>query len=194
MSENLLSDWIVEQINEGLTPDEIIKGNSFVSYPTKYNEVKLSMCIGGFNVPLVDNLAKDIVENNSLEAYRKVEGFATTLGERITRALNHFKDTPISQIGKNRPTGIKDIDGEEIHENDIVSRLYLTPCGRLDEELDEDFRYKVEFKYGAFGVQTSTKFIPLMEYLKQTEGEYISNKGNVIIYGDSILKIIEKGN
>lgn len=194
MSENLLSDWIVEQVNEGLTPDEIIKGNSFVSYPTKYNEVKLSMCIGGFNVPLVDNLAKDIVENNSFEAYQKVEGFTTTLGERITRALNHFKDTPISQIGKNRPTGIKDIDGEEIHENDIVSRLYLTPCGRLDEELDEDFRYKVEFKYGAFGVQTSTKFIPLMEYLKQTEGEYISNKGNVIIYGDSILKIIEKGN
>lgn len=194
MSENLLSDWIVEQINDGLTPDEIIKGNSFVSYPTKYNEVKLSMCIGGFNVPLVDNLAKDIVENNSLEAYQKVEGFTTTLGERITRALNHFKDTPMTQIGKNRPTGIKDIDGEEIHENDIVSRLYLTPCGRLDEELDEDFRYKVEFKYGAFGVQTSTKFIPLMEYLKQTEGEYISNKGNVIIYGDSILKIIEKGN
>lgn len=194
MSENLLSDWIVEQVSEGLTPDEIIKGNSFVSYPTKYNEVRLSMCIGGFNVPLVDNLAKDIVENNSLEAYQKVEGFTTALGERITKALNHFKDTPVAQIGKNRPTGIKDIDGEEIHENDIVSRLYLTPCGRLDEELDEDFRYKVEFKYGAFGVQTPTKFIPLIEYLKQTEGEYISNKGNVIIYGDSILKIIEKGN
>ena len=56
--------------------------------------------------------------------------------------------------------------------------------------MDTDFVYEVKFKYGAFGIETKTKFIPLQEFLTKSEGEYISNAGNKVIYGRSTLAIV----
>lgn len=89
-----------------------------------------------------------------------------------------------------RCSGIKDKHDKLIYEGDIITKLYVTPTGELTKDLDTDFVYEVKFKYGAFGVETKTKFIPLQEFLIKSEGEYISNAGNKVIYGRSTLAIV----
>lgn len=89
-----------------------------------------------------------------------------------------------------RCSGIKDKHDKLIYEGDIITRLYVTPTGELTKDLDTDFVYEVKFKYGAFGVETKTKFIPLQEFLITSEGEYIPNAGNKVIYGRSTLAIV----
>lgn len=89
-----------------------------------------------------------------------------------------------------RCSGIRDIHDKLIYEGDIITKEYVTPTGEVTKELDIDFVYEVKFKYGAFGVETKTKFIPLQEFLLKSEGEYISSAGNKVIYGRSILAIV----
>lgn len=89
-----------------------------------------------------------------------------------------------------RCSGVKDKHDKLIYEGDIITKLYVDPSGRVTNELDTDFVYEVKFKYGVFGIETKTKFIPLQEFFIKSKGEYISNHGNKIIYGKSILAIV----
>lgn len=77
-------------------------------------------------------------------------------------------------------SGIFDKNGIEIKEGDIIVFPYVDPKGRLTK--DESFRKEVLFKYGCFGYETQIDFIPLFEWMKKKEGDYIPNKGNKNIY------------
>lgn len=91
-------------------------------------------------------------------------------------------------ISKRQYTGLHDKNGVDICNGDIVLFPYYTPFG---EETDDDGEmYVVEFKYGCFGFQTKTKFLPLIGFIHCDIGEYISNHGNVIIYKDLKCKVI----
>jgi len=77
-------------------------------------------------------------------------------------------------------SGIKDKNGVEVKENDIIALPYLTPHGTITE--DEEERVKVVYDHGCFGYYNKVKFIPLMNWQKTKDGEYVPNEGEKTIY------------
>jgi hypothetical protein len=77
-------------------------------------------------------------------------------------------------------SNILDKFGREVAIGDVIAFPYITPMGRLTEE--EDFRAEVKFKYGCYGYDTPTEFIPLMKWMKTEQGGYISNQGHRTVY------------
>jgi hypothetical protein len=86
-------------------------------------------------------------------------------------------------------TGVVDRDGRKVFEGDTIILPYIDPTGKPHYDAD-DGRFLVEFKHGSFGIQTETMFNPLLDFMKTSNGDYISNHGNKVIYGDSIFKVI----
>jgi len=70
--------------------------------------------------------------------------------------------------------------GIEVCIGDTVAFPYVTPMGDITD--DEDFRKQILFKYGCFGYETKTHFVPLMDWMKKESGEYVPNCGNKTIY------------
>lgn len=109
--------------------------------------------------------------------------------ESSNLTLNDLVNTDKYIIEKN--TGVLDIDNNPIYKGDIITKLYVTPLGDIDKELDLEFKHEVDFFNGSFGIFTEIKFIPLLDFITKSEGEYISNKGNKFLYAKkSILKVI----
>ena len=77
-------------------------------------------------------------------------------------------------------SGILDKNKKEVKKGDILVFPYVTPKG--DVTRDEDFRRTVLFKYGCFGFETQTEFIPLMEWMDRKLGDYVPNCGNKVVY------------
>jgi hypothetical protein len=77
-------------------------------------------------------------------------------------------------------SNIFDKNGIEVCNGDTLVFPYIDPMGKLHDE--EDFKKTVFFKYGCFGYETETKFIPLMEWMETERGEYVSNCGNKFVY------------
>ena len=77
-------------------------------------------------------------------------------------------------------SNIFDTNGVEVQEGDILVFPYITPHG--DKTSDIDFKAKVVFKYGSFGFDTETRFIPLLEWMDTGVGEYVANFGNKTVY------------
>jgi hypothetical protein len=77
-------------------------------------------------------------------------------------------------------SNIFDKNGIEVKIGDTVIFPYITPMGEVTD--DEDFKKEVVFKYGCFGYEAETAFIPLMNWMLTDKGEYISNFGNKTIY------------
>lgn len=77
-------------------------------------------------------------------------------------------------------SGIFDRNGKEVKKGDTLIFPYITPKG--DVILQEDFRAEVLFRYGCFGFETETHFVPLMEWMETMQGDYVPNCGNKKIY------------
>ncbi len=92
---------------------------------------------------------------------------------QINEALEKEKQQIIS-------SNIFDKNGIEIKIGHTLVFPYVTPSGELSD--DVDFKAEVKFKYGCFGFETQTSFIPLMEWMDIERGDYVSNCGNKKIY------------
>lgn len=77
-------------------------------------------------------------------------------------------------------SNVFDKNGKEVSVGDTLVFPYIDPLGGTHDT--EDFKATVLFKYGCFGYETATKFIPLMKWMEEEQGEYISNCGNKTIY------------
>lgn len=77
-------------------------------------------------------------------------------------------------------SGIFDKNGKEVKVGDTLVFPYIDPMGRLHDT--EDFRKVVVFKYGCYGFESQTMFIPLMEWMETKQGDYVPNCGNKIVY------------
>ena len=82
-------------------------------------------------------------------------------------------------------TGLKDQNGVKIFEGDKVQFPYVTPFGEISKETDGEV-VVVTYKNGMFGYSTPIDFHPLSDFIATTEGNYISNHGNIRIYSDCI--------
>ena len=80
-----------------------------------------------------------------------------------------------------RKSGIIDENGVEIKEGDMIQFYYIDPMGKMHREEKGDLE-KVVYKYGAFGYDAVTKFVPLFYWNGTTDGGYIPNKGTKHVY------------
>ncbi len=89
-------------------------------------------------------------------------------------------------------TGLKDINFVEIYEGDIVEMPYINPLGMLEVN-SVDYASPVFFENGEFCIYSNefkVEKTSIKNTLKQSNGEYISNHGNVTVYGDCVLSVI----
>jgi len=77
-------------------------------------------------------------------------------------------------------TRIEDKNGIKVKAGDTIAMPYITPFGKLTDE--EDFRCTVVFDHGCLGYYGALEFIPLFQWQKTRVGDYVSNKGNKVVY------------
>ena len=87
-------------------------------------------------------------------------------------------------------SGILDRNGVEVKEGDTLIFPWISPIGEISN--DPGFEAQVVFKHGAFGVELKTEFVPLLNWLNRTKGEYVPNYGNKIELSDKGIFWIKK--
>ena len=97
-----------------------------------------------------------------------------------------LKDVELLQF-----TGLKDVNGADIYEGDIVAMPYVDPMGGIHYQ--NDFLSDVIFERGCFQVwcnELKPERHNIESWIERTEGEYKSNYGNINKWGDCVLTVI----
>lgn len=106
-------------------------------------------------------------------------------GKRGLRAVDPYEEEyPLMQF-----TGLTDKNGKEIYEGDVVVLPYIDPMGTLHTDTPNG-KAKIGFENGQF-VLYRTEAEALVDWCKKTQGEYVSNYGNLTdVSNVTILEII----
>jgi uncharacterized phage protein (TIGR01671 family) len=123
----------------------------------------------------------------SLKEMIPVDDIAFHMKENIINSKGAWRT--FSEIALMQYTGIKDKNGVEIYEGDVVQLPYITPLGTIGGDGGEDERGKVVFAQGQFMLHMNFQPEPrsMLGMIERKEGAYVSNYGNTTVYSDKTI-------
>lgn len=106
-----------------------------------------------------------------------------------------YLQIPIEVETLSLSSGIVDLSGKEIFENDKIIPIYVSPSGSWrDNELDATYMGIVKFDHGNFKIfHEDGSFTNLNDYIEKERKHYIPNYGDLYVEKNNIalVKIVE---